>query len=193
MASVIVALIRGTAQFIAAASGLLLVFGVIYAMEGMTSRLPMGSARELVTETVFMLPWTLVFCSAFHDLSMAAKREWIFWVGSLLTLGFLYYLNRHTTDTGLTKVAMPVFASAAAIVPHALRRLAFIYSVLSGLFALCGVVVFYLDVQTFITGSSFATPAIAVLMVIFPLAAITAGTLLIAPLFYRPQAVIHPR
>jgi hypothetical protein len=146
MAPVIAALVRGTSQFIAAASGLLLVFGVTYAMEGMTSRLPMSTARELMTVTVFMLPWTLLFCSGLDDLSQAVKREWVFWGGIVLVLGSLYYFNRFTTDAGLTKAAMPVLACAGATVPHVLRRLSFIYPALCVLFALCGVVVLFIDV-----------------------------------------------
>ena len=186
MAPVIAALVRGTSQFIAAASGLLLVFGVTYAMEGMTSRLPMSTARELMTVTVFMLPWTLLFCSGLDDLSQAVKREWVFWGGIVLVLGSLYYFNRFTTDAGLTKAAMPVLACAVATVPHVLRRLSFIYPALCVLFALCGVVVLFIDVQTFVTpGRSFATSAITAFMVTFPFTSIIAGTLSIVPLFHR--------
>lgn len=185
----VIALVRGISQIIAAAIGLLLIYGVIYAMEGMTSRLPMSTARELVTSTVFMLPWTLLFSSGFHDLSKAARRGWVFWAGNVLVLGFLYYFNRYTTNAGLTKAAMPILACAAATVPHVLRRTAFIYPALCVLFALCGVVVFYYDIQTFVTpGRSFATPAITAFMVTFPLACIIAGALSIASFFRRAHS-----
>ena len=193
MAIVIAPLIRGISQLIAAASGLLLVFGVVYAMEGMTSRLPMGMAKELAEVTIFMLPWALLSCSGFHDLSNAARRDWIFQAGSMFGLGFLYYLNRHTADSGVAKAAAPVLASAGAIVPHVVRRISFVYSALCVLFALCGIVVLYLDVQTFATGSTFATPVIAVLMVIFPLACITAGVLTVASLIHRGKSQDRPR
>jgi hypothetical protein len=120
---VIVALVRGVSQFIAAASGLLLVFGVTYAMEGMTSRLPMSTAKELLTVTTFMLPWTLLFCFGFHDLSKTAKRKWIFWAGNVLVLGFLYYFNRYTTYEGFTKAATPVLACAGATLRQSSVRL----------------------------------------------------------------------
>ncbi len=157
MATVIVLLIRGVSQLVAAASGLLLVFGVIYAMEGMTSRLPMGTARELATVTAFMLPWTLLFCSGLHDLTEATKRQAIFWAGNVLFLGFVCYWNQYTTDAGLTKAAMPVLACTGGTVPHFLRRLSFIYPILCVLFGLCGVAVLCEDIWTFTTGSSFAT------------------------------------
>jgi hypothetical protein len=188
MPTVIVALIRGVSQLVAAASGLLLVFGVTYAMEGMTSRLPMSTARELATATAFVLPWTLLFCSGLHDLTEATKRQAIFWAGNVLFLGFVYYWNRYTTDADLTKVAMPILACAAAMVPHFLRRLSFIYPALCALFGLCGVAVLCEDIWTFTTGSSFATPVIAALMVFFPLASITAATLLVIAYFHRGQA-----
>ena len=156
-------------------------------MEGMTTRLPMGAARELAMVTVFMLPWTILFCSGFHDLSTAAKHEWIFWSGTVLVLGLLYFLNGYTTDPNLAKAAMPVLACASATVPHFFRRLSFIYSTLCVLFGLCGVIVFCWDTKTFMTGSSFATPVITALLVIFPIASITAGALLIDSFFRRSQ------
>ena len=189
MANVMVALVRGACQLIAAVSGLLLVFGLTYAMEGMTSRLPMGAAGELATVTAFMFPWTLLFCSGFHDLSKVLGREWIFWLGNLGVLAFLYYFNRYTADATLTKTAMPILACAVATIPHVLRRLSFFYSVLCVLFALCGIAILYFDIKTFVTpGHSFATPAIAALMGIFPLASITAGALSIILLFRRAQS-----
>lgn len=181
----IAALIRGLSQLVAAISGLLLVLGVTYAMEAMTTRLPMGAAAELVISTTFMLPWTLLFCSGFHDLSTATKREWLFWAGSLLVVGLLYYFNRHTTEMSVTKGAMPVLACGAAAVPHVFRRLSFSYSIVCILFGLCGLAAAWSDIVTFTTASSYATSTIAVLMVVFPLAAISAAGLSIASFFNR--------
>jgi peptidoglycan/LPS O-acetylase OafA/YrhL len=189
MATVIAALVRGTSQLITAATGLLLVFWAVYAMEGMASRLPTTTARELIVTAAVMLPWTLLFSSGFHDLSKASSREWVFWIGNALVLGFIYYYNSKTTEAGLTKTAMPVIACACAAVPHISRRMRFIYSVLCVLFAACGVVVFYYAMQTVLTpGRSFATPAIAAFVLVFALAAITAGALLIASYIRRSPA-----
>jgi hypothetical protein len=189
MATMIASLVRGTSQLIAAATGLLLVFGVVYAMEGMASRLPTTTARELIVATAFMLPWTLLFGSGFHDLSKATSRGGVFWIGNALVLGLIYYYNRHTTEAGLTKTAMPVIACSCAAVPHVFRRMGFIYSVVCRLFAVCGLVVFYYAMQTVLTpGRSFATPAIATFVLIFALAAITAGALSIASYIRRSPA-----
>jgi peptidoglycan/LPS O-acetylase OafA/YrhL len=189
MATVIAALVRGVSQLIAAATGLLLVFSLVYAMERMASRLPTTTARELIVATAFMLPWTLLFSSGFHDLSKATSREWVFWIGNALVLGFIYYYNRNTTEAELTKTAMPVVACACAVVPHVFRRTGFIYSVLCVLFAVCGVVVLYYATQTVLTpGRSFATPAIAAFLVAFGLSAISAGALTITSYIRRSSA-----
>jgi hypothetical protein len=59
----------------------------------------------------------------------------------MLALVFLYYIERNTTSTILTKVAMPVLAVAGGLLPHQIRRLRFVFSVcglaagIAGLFA----------------------------------------------------------
>jgi hypothetical protein len=132
---------------------------------------------------------TLLFGSGFHDLSKAGSREWVFWIGNALVLGFIYYYNRNTTEAGLTKTVMPVIACACAAVPHIFRRMEFIYSVLCVLFAVCGAVVLYYAMQTVVTpGRSFASPAIAAFVLVFALAAITAGALSIASYIRRSPA-----
>src|SRR6266702_1987714 len=103
-------LLRGALRVTAAIAGLLLVYGVTYAMEGMTTRLPMSTTRELATSTLWMLPWTLLFCSGFDYFATLAKRQWVFWIGSFLLLFFVYYYDRNTTISGLTKAVMPVSA-----------------------------------------------------------------------------------
>lgn len=180
-------MVRGISQLVAAASGLVLVFGATYAMDGMASRLPTGATREMVTITTFMLPWTLLFCSGLHDLSRTARREWIFWSGCLFLVAFLFFFNQYTAEARLTKLAMPWLACGLATLPHVLRRLSFAYSAVCSFIALCAIVVLYLDVRAFMSGSSFATSTIAALMVAFGLAGTIGGIFLIIPLWHRRQ------
>jgi len=56
MKSMIATLARGILRIAAALSGLFLVFGIVYAMEGMSTRLPTTGFRELVVSTAFMVP-----------------------------------------------------------------------------------------------------------------------------------------
>lgn len=182
------AFLRGILSISAACSGVLLTYGLIYAMEGMTSRLPTLAVKELLIATVFMLPWTLLFCSGFHDLAEGTNRHWLFWGWTVLLLAFLYYLDRNTTEAELTKVGMPLLACLGAVVPHAFRRVAVIYSVVSVLFAICGIAMLYFVGQTLFTpGRSFTTPAIAGFMLFFPLTAIAAGVLAISTRFHRSR------
>jgi len=60
-------LLRGISGVTAALTGLLLVYGVIYAMEGMTTRIPSSPSHELGITTLIMLPWMLLFSSGVED------------------------------------------------------------------------------------------------------------------------------
>jgi hypothetical protein len=185
------AFVRGILSIFAACSGLLLIFGLIYAMEGMTTRLPTSELRELATASVFMLPLTLLFCSGLHDLASASKRDWLFWAGTVFLIVSLYYFSRNTSLAGLTKTIMPLVACLGAALPHVFHRISGIYTAVSVLFALCGVYVLYFVGQTIFTpGRSFATPAIACSILIFALATIAAGVLAISRRFHRSRPTI---
>jgi len=173
----IATLARGIFRIAAASSGLLLVFGIVYAMEGMTTRLPATSFRELVVSTAFMVPWTLLFCSGFDDLTSITKRQWLFWAGSVLVLALVYYFDRSTSLQGFNKVGMPILACILAIQPHMFRRIALLYSLVSVLVGLCGVLVLFNTVQMYFRGSSFANRPTAVYVLSFAVTSIAAGVL----------------
>src|SRR5580704_12628130 len=97
---------RGILRIAAASSGLLLVFGIVYAMEGMTTRLPTTSFRELMISSAFMVPSTFLFCSGFDDLTRITKRQWPFWAGSVVVLALVYYFDRSTSLQGFNKAGM---------------------------------------------------------------------------------------
>lgn len=88
-------------------AGLLLVYGVTFALEGMTTRVPIDAARELATVSLWTAPWMLLFCSGVEDLSIISRKEIVLWLGVLAALLFLYYLDRFTSMSFLTKAAMP--------------------------------------------------------------------------------------
>ena len=185
---VIMLLLRGALRVIAAIAGLLLVYGVTYAMEGMTTRLPMSTTRELATSTLWMLPWTLLFCSGFDDFATLAKRQWVFWIGSFLLLFFVYYYDRNTTISGLTKAVMPLLACIGAVLPHVFRRVLLVYTVCSVFAGICGIIVLYFVFQTFLSPkTSFANGAIALVIVTFALASLGAGILSAASRLYIPR------
>jgi len=112
--------LRGISKFTAGVTGLLLVYEVVYAMESMTTRIP-NPWQELAITTLWMLPWTLLFCSGLEDFGIVTQKAWIFWVGTILALVLLYYFERNTTSTILTKAAMPVLAVSGGLLPHAIR------------------------------------------------------------------------
>jgi hypothetical protein len=184
----IATLVRGILRIVAASSGLVLVFGIIYAMEGMTTRLPTTSFRELLVSTVCMVPWLLLFCSGLDDLTRIAERQWLFWVGSVLVLALVYNFVRYTSLQGLNKAAIPILACIFAIQPHIFRRVAFLYSVVSVLFGLCGMVLLFYSVQTYLGGSSFTSRPIAASVFSFAVSSIAAGVLSIRPRVHASHA-----
>lgn len=174
--------LRGLLRVTAAIAGLLLIYGIVFAMEGMTTRVPMSAVRELATTTFWMLPWMLLFCGGFEDLSAAAKQHWVFWSGSFLMVMLVYYYERHTTSSGLTKLVMPLLAFILAVLPHVFPRISLVYTALSVLGGLCGIVAFYFVLQTFLSPkTSFANGTIAAVIVAFSLSSLGAGILSVAP------------
>jgi hypothetical protein len=177
MASVIMPTVRGILRVTAAATGLLLVYGIVFAMEGMTVRVATIPAREVAVTTAFMLPWTLLFCSGFEDFGIAARRDWVFWVGTLLLLSFIYYFERHTTSSTLTKAAMPVLATVGGVLPHVSLRLRFAYTACSLIAGIAGVFAAYHFAGVIFSGGSFATGTIGGLIVGFCIASTATGVL----------------
>jgi len=175
--------VRGVFRVTAAVTGLLLVYGFVFAMEGMTVRVAMSSARELAITTAWMLPWTVLFCSGFGDLAIAARHDWVFWGGTVLILSFVYYFERNTTSSTITKAAMPLLATAGGVMPRIFRRLRLVYAICSVVAGVAGVIAAYRLAALVLSGSSFATRTIGALMVGFCIASIATGFLAV----FSPQ------
>lgn len=169
--------LRGISRVTAAATGLLLVYSVVYAMEGMTTRIPMSPLRELGITTLWMLPWTMLFCSGLDDFGAVTRQGWVFWAGVTLALAFLYYFERNTSSSIFTKIAMPLLATVVGLMPHLIRRIRFLFTVFSFAAGVAGLVVFYLALTSYLSGSSFATKAIASVVFAFATASLIAGVL----------------
>jgi hypothetical protein len=181
--------LRGIASVTAAATGLLLVYNVIYSMEGMTTRVPMNPARELAMTASWMFPLTILYCSGLHDFCNATKQEWIFWMGSMLAVAVLFYFESSTSSDILTKVAAPILAAAAGVLPHVLRRVRFVFTVFCFTASLAGAVVLYFVMISYFSGSSFATKATGFLVFAFGTASLTVGALSLASAIRRnPRA-----
>lgn len=145
----------------AAATGLLLVYGVVYAMEGMTTRIPISPLRDLGITTLLMLPWTMLFCSGLDDFGAVTKQGWVFWAGVTLTFAFLYYFQRSTSTSIAAKITMPLLATAGGLMPHVIRRIRLLFTVFSFAAGVAGVVVFYDALTSYFSGSTFASKVIA--------------------------------
>jgi hypothetical protein len=179
----ILPVLRGTSKITAGLTGLLLVYGIAYAMEGMTTRLPMSRFHEIVIATLWMLPWTLLFCSGFEDLGSLTRQAWVLWVGMTLVLGLLYCYEFNTTSTVLTKAAMPLLATVAGLLPDAIPRIRFIFTVCCLADGIAGIVVLGFALSTFFSPShSFATKGVAVVIFVFGTASLATGVLSVAPL-----------
>jgi hypothetical protein len=164
-------LVRGFCNVTAVTTGVLLSYGLTYAMEGMTTRIRTTSVLELATTTVLMLPWTLLYCAGLDDFVTVTRHSSIFWLGLAPALAFLYYFERHTTDSLLTKSAMPLLAIVGGLLPYVVRRMTFIFAVLPFLAGIAGIVTLYYTFPSLLT-FSFATKTIGFLIVLFEAASL---------------------
>ncbi len=181
--------IRGLLRVTAAISGLLLMYGIVFAMEGLTTRIAISAVRELVITTLWMLPWMLLSCGGFDDFAAATKQHWLFWCGSSMMLVFIYYHERHTTSSGLTKMTMPLLVFILAVLPHVFPRISLVYTGLSTLGGVCGIVALYFVLRTFLSPkTSFANGAIASVIVAFSVSLLGAGILSVVPRTHRTTA-----
>jgi hypothetical protein len=173
-----VTILRGTARILAAATGLLLTYGITFALEGMTTRIPTTATWELATTALWTAPWMLLFCSGVEDLSIISRKEVVLWIGVFAALLFLYYFDRYTSMSFLTKAAMPPLAVGAGLVPHFVRRIRFLFGLASVAAGVVGGYVLYLSAASILLPSAhFATKFIGVLIVTFGCAGITSGFL----------------
>ena len=169
-------ILRGTARVLAAATGLLLAYGITFALEGMTTRIPIAAARELATVSLWTMPWMLLFCSGVEDLATFIRKDYVLWLGAIAALLFLYYFGWHTTMSSLTKAAMPLLAVGVGLTPHFVRRMRFLFDLASIAAGIVGGYVLYMTLNTFLRSAShFATKFIAALFVTFILAGIMSG------------------
>ena len=118
-----VTILRGTARILAAATGLLLVYGITFALEGMTTRVPTTATRELAMGALWTAPWLLLFCSELQDVVIVTGKRWVLWFGVIAALLFLYYFDHYTSLSLVTKAAMPPIAVGFGLIPHFIRRM----------------------------------------------------------------------
>ena len=163
-----VTILRGTASILASITGLLLVYRIIFAFEGMTTRVPTSAAWELATGSLWTALWLLLFFSGLQDIVNVTHKQWVLWLGVVAVLVFLYYFDRYTSLSLLTKAAMPLIAAGLALVPHFIKRMGFLFS-LSALAV--GVVsataLYYFAATILLPTAHFATRTIGALSVIF--------------------------
>src|SRR5262245_46573346 len=134
----------------------------------MTTRLPITAARELVLTTFWTAPWMLLFCSGLEDLATVARKSFVLWFGALAALLFLYYFERYTSSSFLTKVAIPPLAVGVGLLPHFFRYIRFLFVLTSVAAGVAGAFVLYNVSNTVLTPTAhFATKFIALEMVTF--------------------------
>ena len=180
-----VTILRGTSRILAAASGLLLMYGITFALEGMTTRIQTKPAWELATGVLWTAPWLLLFCSGLQDVVIVTGKGWVLWFGGIAALLFLYYFDHFTSLSLLTKAAMPPIAVGVGVIPHFIRKVGFLFVLSSLVAGGAGVFVLYgVAVTLFSATEYFATKVIGALLMTFCLSAITSGALTIFD-FYR--------
>src|SRR5260370_24109532 len=169
-----VTILRATARTLAGGTGLFLVYGFVFALEGITTQLPATAIRELAVASVCTALWLLLFCSGLHDAVVVTGKEWVLWVGSIAALLFMYYFNHYTSLSLLTQAAMPPIALGVGLIPHFVKRMGFLFALASLGAGIVGVLVLYHVVIAFLSSSThFATRCICALLVGFWSSAIT--------------------
>ena len=124
----------------------------------------MAAVRELATVFLWTAPWMLLFCSGVEDLSIISRKEVVLWVGVFAALLFLYYFDRYTSLSFLTKAAMPPLAVGAGLLPHFIKRIRFLFALASVAAGVVGAYVLYLVTDSVLSPSThFTTKLIGVL------------------------------
>jgi len=181
-----VIILRGTARVLASMTGLMLVYGSIFALEGMTTRIPLAATRELATVSLWTAPWMLLFFSGIEDLSIASRKEFVLWLGIFAALSFLYYFDRYSSMSFLTKAAMPPLGVGVGLLPHFVRRTRFLFSLASvAAGVLAGYVLYLVADSILLPSTHFATKFIGVLIVTFVCAGITSGFLALFDIYRK--------
>ena len=171
-------ILRGAARILAATTGLLLAYGITFALEGMTTRIPTTATWELATVALWTAPWLLLFCSGLQDVVSVTGKQWVLWFGGIAALLFLYYFDHYTSLSLVTKAAMPPIALGVGLIPHFIRKMGFLFVLSSFAAGVAGTFVLYnIAVTLFTPTAHFATKVIGVLLVTFCLSAITSGVL----------------
>ena len=65
-----------------------------------------------------MVPWTILFCSGLEDFGAVTRRPWVLWAGAMLALILLYHFERNTSSRDVTKIGMPLLATAVGPVSY---------------------------------------------------------------------------
>lgn len=181
-------ILRGTARIVAAITGLLLVYGFTFAMEGMTTRIPTAASRELGIAGLFTSPWLLLFCSGLQDLVITTGKRWVMWLGGFAALMFLFYFGSYTSLSLLTKALMPPIAVGIGLIPHFIRKMGFMFTLASLAAGVAGAFVLYYLVITLLSPTTqFATKVIEALLVAFCTSGITSGAIEVLDI-YRQMA-----
>jgi len=183
-------ILRAVASVVTAATGLLLAYGLVYAMEGMTTRVPISQLHELGISTLWMVPWTILFCLGLEDFGALARRPSVFWAGAMLALILLYYFERNTSSGAATKIGMPLLAMAVGLLPHVVRRIHFVFITFSIAFGVAALVLFYFAASSYLSGSFLSTKGMGFLVLTFGSSSFIAGVLSVALLRRRHEAPV---
>jgi hypothetical protein len=170
-------LIRGLCRLTTGLLAILFVYGVTFAMEGMTTRIPRSAVREVVLTTLWFAPIALVFTSGADDIASAAKTNWLFWLIVSVGLALVFYFEFYTTDRPVTHVVAPMASFLISVIPHWFTRTKAAYLVCSLAAGACGLFVVYWIGRTFVSGSTFVTTGTAVCFIAFALTSIFSAAL----------------
>jgi hypothetical protein len=183
-----VTILRGTARILASMTGLLLVYGITFALEGLTTRVPTSAVWELATGSLWTALWLLLFFSGLQDLVNVTHKQWVLWLGVVAALVFLYYFDRYTSLSLLTKAAMPPIATGLGLVPHFIKRMGFVFSLSSlAVGVVSATALYYFATTMLLPTEHFATRTIGALIVIFCVTGITSGVLVGVSLYRQTR------
>lgn len=170
--------LRALAKLLTATTGLLLFYEIVFAMEGITTRIAMNSWKELALAIVWTLPWTLLMFSGLEDVHQLLQSHLVTSIGVLLTVTLLFYFERGTTSGQLTKYGMPILATAAGLLPYGIRQIRFLYVVIGLAAGVGGAFVCYHVARMALSSTtSFADREITVLLVLLAVSGLLSAAL----------------
>jgi hypothetical protein len=163
--------IRGAARIVAAVTSCVLLYGAVYALEAMTTRVPVSQAHSLASFLLYSFPFALLALAGVRDL---VSSRFSFALAAILLTALFAFLNWFTSDFLTTRILGPIATIALASTLLNFRPLRWLAGAMSLISAVGGI---GLAVYILRMTGRWATRAIELQVWAFILSSVLAGVL----------------